>query len=150
MSLAGEYIDAYCPRCELLLAHIVLFEVGGTVSRVKCRTCGTEHKYRGQKPERKRTLSGPGSHGTGKSRETAAQKAGHPVDMERWQSNRNQMGPDTEVMKYRMSERYGKGDVIDHDTFGLGFVEKIISENRLDILFEDGVRRMAMNMKTPE
>ena len=150
MSLAGEYIDAYCPRCELLLAHIILFEVGCTVSRVKCRTCGTEHKYRGRKPERKRTVSVTRDHTAGKSKGAIAQKAGHPVEMERWQANRSQVGLDTEVIKYRMSERYAKGDVIDHDVFGIGFVEKIISESRLDVLFHDGVKRMAMNTKTPE
>ena len=47
MSRVGENIDAHCLKCKLVLAHIVLYEVGGKVSKVKCKTCGAEHKYRG-------------------------------------------------------------------------------------------------------
>ena len=49
MSSVGKNVDALCTRCGLVLAHIVLYEVGGVIARVKCKTCGTEHKYRGAK-----------------------------------------------------------------------------------------------------
>jgi len=49
MSSVGKNVDALCTRCGLVLAHIVLYEVGGIIARVKCKTCGTEHKYRGAK-----------------------------------------------------------------------------------------------------
>jgi hypothetical protein len=148
MSLAGESIDAYCPRCELLLAHVILFEVRGSVSRVKCRTCGTEHKYRGQKPQRKGTLPIRKIRSAGKSKESVAEKAGHAVDIQRWQATRDHLEPDAELMVYQTSDCYSKGDTINHDVFGMGFVEKIISATRMDVLFCDGIRRMAMNVKT--
>jgi hypothetical protein len=147
MSLVGEYIDAYCPKCELTLAHVVLFELKGVVSRVKCRTCGTEHKFRGRKPEVKRTGSVFKNRSQGASKRSIAQKGGHSVDIARWQENRNRLGTGTEMKTYRISESYAKGDVIDHDTFGIGFVEKVISETRMDVLFSDGLRRMTMHMK---
>jgi len=147
MSLVGEYIDAYCSRCELTLAHVVLFELNGSVSRVKCRTCGTEHKYRGRKPEMKRTNTLFKNRSRGVSKGAAAQKVAHTVDVARWQENRNRLGTGTEMKTYRISEGYAKGDVIDHDAFGIGFVEKVISETRIDVLFSDGLRRMAMSMK---
>ena len=49
MSMVGKNVDALCTRCGLTLAHIVLYEVGGVIARVKCKTCGAEHKYRGAK-----------------------------------------------------------------------------------------------------
>ncbi len=54
MSLVGKNIDAFCSRCRLTLAHIVLYEVGGAVHRVKCKTCGanTATTDRSRKGER--------------------------------------------------------------------------------------------------
>ena len=57
MSMVGRNIDAFCTRCGLTLAHIVLYEVGGAVQGVKCKTCGSEHRYRGAKPGRQRDIA---------------------------------------------------------------------------------------------
>jgi len=38
-------------------------------------------------------------------------------------------------------------DVIQHPTFGLGFVEKIRSETSMKVLFRDAVKLMAMNIR---
>ncbi len=56
VSLVGKNIDAFCSRCQLTLAHIVLYEVGGVVRAVKCKTCGAEHRYHGPAPEKRRSV----------------------------------------------------------------------------------------------
>ena len=57
MLSVGENIDAYCLKCKLVLAHLILFKVDGVVNRVKCKTCGAEHKYRGTVPGAKKTAA---------------------------------------------------------------------------------------------
>ncbi len=42
----GDVIDDYCPRCKLLLNHAVASMVGGTVVKVVCQTCHSEHPYK--------------------------------------------------------------------------------------------------------
>ena len=42
----GDEIDDYCPRCKLLLNHAVASMVGGTVVKVVCQTCHSEHPYK--------------------------------------------------------------------------------------------------------
>ena len=46
--------------------------------------------------------------------------------------------------KYSMRETYAVGDIIDHPRFGVGFVVAVTEPQKFEILFEDGVRVMAM------
>ena len=57
MLSVGENIDAYCLKCKLVLAHLILFKVDGVVNRVQCKTCGAEHKYRETVPGAKKTAA---------------------------------------------------------------------------------------------
>jgi hypothetical protein len=54
------------------------------------------------------------------------------------------MTPDVVVWDYKMTERYEKGDVIIHPSFGRGFVESITADG-MEVLFGEGRKRMAMN-----
>jgi hypothetical protein len=142
MSLVGENIDAHCLKCKLVLAHIVLYEVAGTVSKVKCKTCGAEHKYRGTKPPAKKgdpvreKRTKPGS--TSKAATSSA-----PMQ---WAVRQRNIDPGSIVKDYCMQNQYKVNDMIIHSLFGLGFVERIVSEKRMDVLFQDAVKSMAMNI----
>lgn len=151
MSSVGDLIDAYCLRCKLTLSHVVLFEVGGIIQKVKCRTCGAEHKYRGTKPERqpgvtllKRTRTRDGATATSSSKPEKVKPA-----LKEWMEKIGDLKDEGEVRIYSLQESYSRGDVIRHPSFGIGFVEKIISETRMDVLFKDALRRMAMSLKAP-
>lgn len=147
MSLAGEYIDAHCTKCDLLLAHVVLFEVKGEVSRVKCRTCGTEHKFRGVKSALRKSATTIRARSAGASKKITAEKTASAAELQRWQALEKAITSETSVTPYSTDKIYGRGSVIRHDIFGVGFVEKIISDTRLDVLFRDGLKRMAMNIQ---
>jgi len=147
MSRVGEYIDAHCLKCKLVLAHTVMYEVDGVVHKVKCRTCGAEHKYRrtglpAQKrdpedvtPKRKRAETPP--------RATPVRS----VAME-WEAHRRNLNQDITGKPYRIQDSYLVGDVIRHPVFGLGFVEKVVTSNRIEVLFREAVKSMAMNINT--
>ena len=42
----GDDIDDHCSRCKRTTDHSVVSMAGEEVQRVRCRTCGFEHKYR--------------------------------------------------------------------------------------------------------
>jgi hypothetical protein len=143
VSLVGKNIDAQCTKCKLLLAHVVMCEVGGAVSRVKCKTCGSEHKYRVKKVQTKKTAVAPRSR-LGKA--SASRQGVHESPI-RWKHKCSEMNTELHAKSYRIQDTYGSKDVIRHPLFGLGFVERVISETRMDVLFKDTVKLMAMNTR---
>jgi hypothetical protein len=146
MSLVGKNIDAFCLRCKLTLAHIVLYEVKGVAEGVKCKTCGAEHRYRGPNPQKKREVPAERWR-DGKLVTARKPQPVRPVDSLQWLKRNEATGPDVVAWDYRLAERYEKGDVITHPQFGRGFVEAITSGESMEVLFREGRKRMAMNRK---
>ena len=144
MSLVGRKIDAFCSRCRLTLAHVVLYEVAGAVRRVQCRTCGTQHGYRGARPARRPEISAERQRGV-RGAFPARPAPGRPADSRQWEKRRTEAPPDAVIWDYRLTERYEKGDMIEHPQFGRGFVERIPTDTSMEVLFREGRKRMAMN-----
>jgi hypothetical protein len=142
VSLVGKNIDAFCSRCQLLLAHIVLYEVGGRVQRVKCKTCGAEHRYHGPTPEKRRSV--PAERRIGVAPSVPKPKPVRPADARLWEARNAALKPDVVIWDYKLAERYEKGDVITHLLFGRGFVEATTADG-MEVLFGEGRKRMAMN-----
>jgi hypothetical protein len=49
----GDYIDDHCSRCKRSTDHSVVSMMGDQVLVTRCRTCDSEHKYRGNKSRSK-------------------------------------------------------------------------------------------------
>ena len=144
MSRVGRDIDAVCSKCKMLLNHVVVSEVNGYVSKVQCRTCGSLHKFRGgeKKP------APPKKERTTRLVKAASSAAGYsrPKETHRlWQMKKDTMPSDADITDYRMDGEYGPSDIIRHSTFGVGFVERIVNKTRVEILFQAGLKLMAMN-----
>ena len=43
---AGEYVASHCTKCKIELGHTIMVMDGEKVLRVKCNTCGSEHKHK--------------------------------------------------------------------------------------------------------
>jgi hypothetical protein len=141
VSLVGTNVDAFCSRCRLILAHIVLYEVGGVVRGVKCKTCGVEHRYHGPVPEKRRFVPAVRRSGAGSA---VQPRTVRPADLRQWEARNAAMIQDTVIWDYKMTECYEKGDVILHPSFGRGFVESTTVDG-MEVLFVEGRKRMAMN-----
>ena len=42
----GDDVDDHCSRCKRTTDHSVVAMAGEEVQKVRCRTCGYEHKFR--------------------------------------------------------------------------------------------------------
>jgi len=146
VSLVGKFIDAWCSRCGMTLAHVVLYEVNGVVTGVKCRTCGSEHRYRGPAPVKKNEA--PTVRGTGGGLVKLSKQTIRPVVSRQWEAKSAAVPPDAVVWDYKLTERYEKGDVITHPRFGRGFVESTTID-KMEVLFREGKKLMAMNRAAP-
>ena len=49
----GDDIDDHCSRCKRTTDHSVVAMAGDEVVQTRCRTCNSEHKYRGNKSRNK-------------------------------------------------------------------------------------------------
>ena len=49
----GDDIDDHCSSCGRTTDHAIVSLVGEDVLRTRCRTCNSEHKYRGNKSRKK-------------------------------------------------------------------------------------------------
>lgn len=140
-TLVGKFIDSYCTHCRLTLAHVVLFEVNGVVSGVKCRTCGSEHRHHGPAPVKKKEI--PEIRRIG-GRLAPVLKPVRPEANRLWELKNAALGQDVAVWDYGMTELYEKGDVIAHPHFGRGFVESTTMD-KMEVLFREGRKLLAMN-----
>jgi hypothetical protein len=121
----GGEVDAYCTKCELLLAHTVLAMVGTKIVRVKCNTCNGEHMYRGKSaPVPKPTAARA-------ARAAAAKVEKVTLGFQEQLATRDL----SRAKKYSVKETFAVEDVVDHPTFGLGIVSGVRGD-KVDIVFK--------------
>jgi hypothetical protein len=53
------------------------------------------------------------------------------------------------VPGYQISDTYREGDLVNHPSFGLGVVTKIISGRKMEVIYETSKKLMAMNVIPP-
>jgi hypothetical protein len=49
------------------------------------------------------------------------------------------------VPEYKLGETYKEGDLLFHPTFGLGVVSKVISQRKMEVVYDTSKKLMAMN-----
>ncbi len=124
---AGENIASYCTKCKLVIDHAIVAMDGELIAKVKCKTCGSTHKYRKEaevKPARASRKKGDAA----KSAELL------------WETCLSEAKGKERV--YDMTGKYRIGDIVLHNTFGKGVVRKLYY-NKCDVLFKDKERLMA-------
>jgi len=63
---------------------------------------------------------------------------------EAWESLNQEV--DTKIRKpYSIKEEYSENQVIEHPSFGVGFVNQVLSETKVEVIFEEGVKRLVCN-----
>ena len=149
MSVIGENIDSYCLKCKLMLAHVIMSKVESAVNKVKCNTCGAEHKYRAKMPAAKKVaISRPPTLKEAIAKRAAAAKVDANNAPMQWDIRNRSMDNASSVKEYSIHNQYRTRDVVNHHVFGLGFVERIVSDKSMDVLFSDAVKLMAMNISS--
>jgi len=123
---AGESIVSTCTKCKLNLDHTIVAMDGIVIVKVKCRTCGSTHKYRDPAVVKKPRIS--------------RKKSAEPSTAMLWQACLSQARG--KELVYNITGRYRVGDILIHDKFGKGVVRKL-SMNKCHVIFEDKERLMA-------
>jgi hypothetical protein len=151
----GGEIDSFCTKCKLDLTHRIIAMVGDTVKKVECKTCGSHHLYRRPKSEptpagiraaaKPRAEKASGRSKSGGERLTAAQKA-ERENTAHWE-HAIAGQPSSAFTSYRPTLTFGAGELVRHPKFGDGVVTHVLDRQKIEILFKDGPRTMAMALE---
>ncbi len=130
MIKAGGEVDAFCVKCDLTLAHTVHAVVSGKPVKVECNTCHAVHRYRapagaagavarttpkkGREPREKRVVTS--------FDDLLAARKGAPIP-------------------YSPRHAFAEGDVVEHPTFGRGFVSGVRSD-KVEVTFRSDVKTL--------
>lgn len=129
---AGDNIEARCTKCKLSLDHVIVAMVAGSIAKVKCKTCGSTHRYKDP--------AAP----VVKSSTPRAKKVAAPPSRSQWElAMADAQGEDH---PYAMTSRFRTGYLISHPNFGRGIVTKILP-GKCNILFQDRERLMVCGNK---
>lgn len=128
----GAEINSVCTKCRVETVHTISSKVGDQLGKVKCKTCGSLHRY-----------LPPGSTVAAPRR-----KSLKVTPEETW--TRCMQGVSTKNKRkttYTPSGAYQIDDVIDHSHFGLGVVTLLTAKDKIQVTFKDGPRILIMGMR---
>lgn len=124
----AQNVVTMCTKCKIKLNHLVVsHNMEGFIEKVKCNTCGKEHKYRSEK--KKILKKDMGNKRTDPARD-------YQQLIEKFKGKK--------PLSYSMSGSFKEDDVIDHNTFGIGIVISS-SFKQMDVVFSDRPRLLVCN-----
>lgn len=123
----GETVISSCTKCKLDLDHAIVSMDGESITKVKCKSCGSTHKFRDPAD-------------ANKSRSTRKKEEVIKTTEMLWEACIAEANG--KECAYDMAGKYRIGDIVLHATFGKGVVRKVYY-NKCDVLFKDKERLMA-------
>jgi hypothetical protein len=132
---AGSSVESQCKKCKTVTDHHVVVMSGDKIAKVECKVCRARHAYVSPTAEpkvKKPAVPRPKKAALASSKQAQAQA-------EHWEK---MVSPCAKPLSYNMERSFQVGDVIDHPTFGLGYVQKLMKPCTAEIQFKDAIRNM--------
>jgi hypothetical protein len=113
--------------------------VGEKIVRVECSTCHGVHAYHPVKAPKE-----PAAAKAARTKVTVPRKTKTDPETSaraEWEA----LQPDldsSQAIPYDMNRVYHVKNLLSHPNFGLGIVQLVISPNKIDVLFQDGKKRL--------
>lgn len=136
---AGSSVESLCKKCKTLTDHYVVVMAGDKISKVECKVCKARHAYASAKAEPK--VKKPAAPRPKKAALASSRQA--QALAEQWEK---MVAPCTKPLMYSMERTFSVGDVVEHPSFGLGYVLKTIKPCTVEIQFKDAIRNMRCGM----
>ena len=132
----GKEVLSRCNKCKLILAHtIVTMKDAKTPDKVLCKTCKGTHSFKDPSAPKAKTSVNK----VIKSGRASSKRPTESVG-ELW--NKAMTKNTASAKSYSIKGSFITGDLIDHPTFGQGIVEKLIDNNKIEVLFQDDYRTL--------
>jgi hypothetical protein len=131
MIKVGGEVDAFCGKCELTLAHTVHAMQGSAPVKVECNTCHAVHRYRAP-------------HGAGANAGSVVQrKAARAPREKKVEITFDELLAERKKapVPYAVKRLFAVDEVVDHPTFGRGFVTAVRGD-KVEITFRSDVKTL--------
>jgi len=126
MIKVGGEVDSFCARCDLVLAHTIHAMVGPRPVKVECNTCHTVHAFRHP----------PGSAALAHRKPVRGREKPVVLPFDELLRVRNPAA----ALRYSPRVSFALDQVIDHPTFGLGFVSAVRDPSKIEVTFRTDVK----------
>ncbi|HSH68449.1 MAG TPA: hypothetical protein VK997_00930 [Deferrisomatales bacterium] len=131
----GDPVQSRCTKCKRITRHFVVSLVEGKPVRVQCTACEGIHNYRPAKaPASPRSATAPRRRATS----AAARSEAAAQEFEEAMGEKDR----TRATAYQMTGTFRSRELLQHPTFGLGLVRKVVPPNKIHVLFRDGLRTL--------
>jgi hypothetical protein len=159
----GDYITTKCGRCNDITGHVIMLVLDGVIAKVECKACGSVHKYREAKIPRPKKADNASVRKVragdsrdqavelapqgGRARPASAPKQATPrlstaAKIESaWQEAMFRHNGET-PQPYAMQASFGLRSLLEHPVFGKGEVIKVVPPNKIEVLFQEGVKTL--------
>ena len=156
----GREIQAYCSKCKVDTIHMITSIEAGVISRVMCRLCLSYHKYKAAQSQDNEkevnvkrsaaTKTKKAASSTVKTTKTASKAA--PKQPRKTRAKKTESWDDLiltvnekDAVTYTIDGAYDDGMVLNHKAFGLGVIKNILSEKKMEVVFQDGTKILVQN-----
>lgn len=131
MLKVGGEVDSLCTKCSMMLAHTIIAMVEGRPVKVECNTCHSVHRFRGDlpsSPSQRRSASA--------ARPRPVHERPANISFDEVLRSKNM------AMAQRYSPRttYQLDQLIEHPTFGLGWVSEVRDSTKIEVTFRNDVK----------
>jgi len=141
----GDEIDAICRRCKEETIHRVVALVEERVHQVICTRCGSQHRYRTTLAAKTQKVPLPSSRQAKVLSKVAAAKCAEPAaPLDEWLQLKER-AENKEPLAYDMAGSYHENQAIEHPIFGRGFVRRVQSRDKVEVVFQRHVKILVMN-----
>ena len=128
---AGKDVDAWCGKCKKVFRHVIHAVVDGYPVRVECKTCGAVHRFKAQE---KATRNRPAA-ASRQSPGGRKAKDNSLVEFEKALGERTE----EDAVAYGIKEVHSQDQVINHVKYGLGVVETVKADRKIEVRFRQGL-----------
>lgn len=162
----GSIVESICGKCNDVMGHTIMAMVGNDIVKVECRVCKSAHRYRppahvaqargtvtmkkgrdGEAVSSRQAVTGQATRPVAPksvARKSSAAALAAEALLDDWRAAMRKHEGE-ESRPYAMNETFTAGNYITHPTFGLGEVSAFVRPDKIDVLFEGGIKRLLCN-----
>lgn len=148
----GSDLDGWCTKCRIDTPHVIvsLKADNETPKRAECKSCGGQHNYRLPKtgPDAKKKKAAKKKAAkkktTRKKSSRKAKQVYEPTADEWGDRTAALLATGVEAKPYSIRGMFEANELVDHKKFGQGVVITVLIDNKVKILFRDGLKTLIM------
>lgn len=155
----GREIEAYCTKCKTDTIHNITTVEDAKITKVMCQLCFGYHKYKepasatakntnvsatAKKTAAKKSTAGSLKVAAPKKRTVKRVRKTTKAARKPWDVQIEEIDQSS-VIDYNLSENYENGGLLKHKKFGLGVIQDVMAENKMAVLFEEGLKTLVQN-----